>query len=46
MDQTNQQNARLVQQSTAAIHPLARATDARNRAMGRFRVDAEAHRAA
>jgi methyl-accepting chemotaxis protein len=40
MDQTTQQNAAMVEQSTAATHSLAHETEALNRAVERFRIDA------
>jgi len=46
MDQTTQQNAAMVEQSTAAAHSLARETAELNRAVGRFRVAPEATRRA
>jgi methyl-accepting chemotaxis protein len=42
MDQTTQQNAAMVEQSTAASHGLAQETEELVRLMGRFRTGAEA----
>jgi methyl-accepting chemotaxis protein len=39
MDQTTQQNAAMVEQSTAATHSLARETEALNHAVQRFRIN-------
>jgi methyl-accepting chemotaxis protein len=46
MDQVTQQNAAMVEQSTAASHSLAREAEELNRLVGQFQVGAVAHAAA